>query len=99
MTCSKSAPSADFMATESQVIESDARRNLRYQLVQPPVFYNMREMKPRDIIYLPKVTQLPKASTRGQISCIPQSVNYFPLWHLEPSKLNFDWAAFMKHHE
>lgn len=76
------------MATELQVIESGAKRNLRYQLVQTPAFYIMREIKFRYIKHLPKVTQLPGASNRGQIYCIPQSVNYFPLPHLEPSKLN-----------
>lgn len=59
------------MATELQVIESGARRNLRYQLVQTPAFYIMREIKFRYIKHLPKVTQLPGASTRGQIYCIP----------------------------
>lgn len=50
----KSAPSADFMTAELQVIESGARRNLRDEFVQPPAFYNRREMKPRDSKYLPK---------------------------------------------
>lgn len=87
MRCRKSAPSADFMATKLQVIESGAGRNLGDQL-SSPCLLNMREMKPRDIRYLPKATKLPGASTRGQVCCIPQSVTYFPLQHLEPNKPN-----------
>lgn len=35
MRCRKSAPSADFMATKLQVIESGAGRKLREQLSSP----------------------------------------------------------------
>lgn len=71
MRCRKSAPSADFMAIKLQVIESRARRNLRDQLVQPPAFYSMKEMKSRDSNIFPR-SQFPGTSTRGQICCIPQ---------------------------
>lgn len=74
MRCRKSAPSADFMATELQVIESGARRNLRDWFAQPPAFYNKGNKAQRYQI-APKVTQLPGAGIRGQMYCILWSVN------------------------